>query len=86
MPRFFLHISNGDGLTMDEEGLELPHLDAAIHQAKESIRSIVAEEARSGRLHLHGVIHIEQPLGSRRYTVAFEDAFEPAREAGDLRD
>ncbi|SMF61224.1 DUF6894 family protein [Allosphingosinicella indica] len=76
MPRYFLHVLNGDGLTEDEEGLDLPDMEAAIEEAKQSIRFIVAEEARAGHLHLRGSIRIDSPLGERQCEVDFADAFE----------
>jgi hypothetical protein len=48
MPRFHLHIRNQDGLVRDEEGLDLPNLNAAREEARQAIREIVAGHIISG--------------------------------------
>lgn len=60
MPRFFFHVHNGDGETHDEEGLDLPDQAHARGVAIDSIRSIIAEEARQGMIDLQGRIDITE--------------------------
>ena len=43
MARYFFHIRDEDRLVRDEEGMELPNLDAARKEAVVSAHSIVAE-------------------------------------------
>ncbi|MBL6082339.1 hypothetical protein JMJ56_30665 [Belnapia sp. T18] len=47
MPRFFLHVRQGQELILDPEGSELPDLVAAQHEARLSLRELVAGCLRS---------------------------------------
>lgn len=49
MPRFFFHIRDGDGLTEDPEGSELPDLLAAWAGAVVAACEIAAERLKSGK-------------------------------------
>ena len=40
MPRYFLHVNNSIGFVEDEEGVELPDLDAAREKAAAGVRSM----------------------------------------------
>jgi hypothetical protein len=48
MARFYFHIEDKCELICDEEGLELPNLDAAIAEARLSARDFAAECIRAG--------------------------------------
>ena len=48
MPRFYFNIREGNRLTRDEEGLDLPGLDAAQREAEMSGREILADMLRDG--------------------------------------
>ncbi len=74
MPRFYLHLYNGLGLTADDEGLDLPDLAAARDEAILSIRSLVSEEAKQGRINLDGRVEIAAEDGSCLQTIYFADA------------
>ena len=76
MPRYFLHIANRVGYARDEEGAELENMVAAVEQAKEGIRSILRDEARTGRLDLQGHVEIADESGAILQVVPFSDAFE----------
>lgn len=82
MPRFFFDISNGNGFISDEEGVDLQDQAAALQMATDSIRSIIAEEARKGVIDLDG--HIEVRDGADVLArVPFPEAFTlrmPSRE------
>lgn len=58
MPRYFLHLFNSLGRVEDEEGEDLPDLEAARVKAVTAIRSILGEEAKSGKIDLRGRIEI----------------------------
>jgi hypothetical protein len=75
MPRFFLHLYNGLGLTPDDEGLELAGASAAREEAIRSIRSILSEEAKGGRIDLNGRIEVVED-GECVAVVLFTDAVE----------
>ncbi|MEJ5978087.1 hypothetical protein WG901_15655 [Novosphingobium sp. PS1R-30] len=75
MPRFFFHVHNGHGETHDDEGLDLPGQSHARSVAIDSIRSILAEEARHGLIDLQGHIDITEGADVL-FTIAFTEAFE----------
>lgn len=76
MPHYFLHIHNGIGNARDEEGIELPGVPDARERAILGIRSIVAEEARDGKIDLAGRITICDADGEVLLEVPFREAFE----------
>jgi hypothetical protein len=74
MARFFLHVRNGTGFARDEEGQELPHLEAAVRKAIEGIRGILSEEVRHGSLDLCGRIEIADEHGDLLRSTRFAEA------------
>ena len=74
MPRFYFHVYN-DIVAMDEEGLELPDLDAAREQAMESARELVCEGIHKGHLNLDHRIEVEDEAHNSVLTVSYRDAF-----------
>jgi hypothetical protein len=46
--RFFFHLSAGTGITLDEEGTELPDLSAAKGEAVLAARELLADAIMSG--------------------------------------
>jgi len=75
MPRYFFNVSNGHGLTRDEEGIDLQDQAAATQMAMDSIRSIIAEEARKGSLDLDGYIDVIDSSDTCLTRIPFPDAF-----------
>jgi hypothetical protein len=43
MPRFYFHICDAEGVSRDEEGSDLPDIDAARREAKASARDLITE-------------------------------------------
>ena len=76
MPRFFFRVFNGHGEVPDEEGLDVESHSAARKLALDSIRSMVAEDARRGKIDLNGYIIIEDGSHNVLLTVAFSEAFD----------
>jgi CRP-like cAMP-binding protein len=74
MPRFFFNIRNGNGFTPDEEGREFADGAAARAEAVKGVRSMLAEEAKSGRIDLAGRIEVTDESGGPVAAVAFRDA------------
>lgn len=74
MPRFYLHVCNGDGFVEDEEGLDLPSLAAARFKAIQGLRDILAGEIRSGVLRRASFIEIEDERHELVMTVPFLEA------------
>jgi hypothetical protein len=75
MPRYFFHVCNGQGLTPDEEGIDLQDEAAARRMAMDSIRSIISEEARKGVLDLDGYIDVKDSSAEMLTRIAFPEAF-----------
>ena len=73
MPRFYLHVCNGDGFTEDLEGIELPDLATARQRAIEGLRDIMASELKSGHLNMASFIEIEDADHELVLTVPFID-------------
>ena len=76
MSRFYLHLYNSTGPVCDEDGLELESLEAARAVAIRSIRDVISEEARHGRIDLRGKIEIENESKELLAVIRFEHAFE----------
>jgi hypothetical protein len=76
MARFYLNLINGTGSAPDEEGVELADVQAAEARAIEGIRSILADEAKAGRLDLDGRIEIANESGAILRIVRYEEAFD----------
>ncbi len=76
MTIYYLNIQNGVGLVVDEEGRDLPDLDAARDAAKEGIRSMISEEAKTGLLDLTGRIEVMDADGNVLCLVSYEEAME----------
>ena len=80
MPRFFLHVRQGQDLILDPEGSELPDLAAAQDEALASLRLLVADRLRSSRSsNRTGMQQIEvaDDAGQVLVTVYFHDALGP---------
>jgi hypothetical protein len=73
MPRYFFNIHN-DVDTCDEEGKDLPDLDAAITYAIAGARSLAAEAVTEGRLIGHHRIEIVDSAGELVRSVRFDEA------------
>jgi hypothetical protein len=76
MPHFFFTVFNGTGVTIDEEGRELPGIEAARDIALAGIRSIIGEEAKEGRIDLRGRLEVSNSSGDTLFTIGFPEAFE----------
>ena len=74
MPRFFFRVRDGDGLSEDPEGSELPNLDAARAEALAAARQLVADRLRRGDLSGGQAFEICDDAGRLLATVSFGDA------------
>ena len=74
MTHYYLHQRGGPHEFIDEEGQELPDLDAARRCAIGGIRSILADEVMHGRFHLDERIDICTSDGRPLLSVAFSEA------------
>jgi hypothetical protein len=76
MPNYFLHIHGSTGVAPDDEGQDLPNLAAARVTAIEGIRSLLAEEIRTGFLDLRGFVEIADEAAAIVAVVHFQEAVE----------
>ena len=74
MPRYFFHIYNHD-VTMDEEGRDLPALEAARDLALESARELVCDSVHEGHLNLDHRIEVADERGDILIVLTFREAF-----------
>ena len=75
MPRFFFHLYN-DIISTDEEGRELPDLEAARTAAVQEVRSVMTEDVLKGKVTLSHRIVVADENGCVVATVRFADAVE----------
>ena len=75
MPRFYFHVFN-DETSLDDEGLELPDLEAARAHAVEGARSLMSDLVWRGRIVLSHHIAIQNEQGELLLDVRFGDAVE----------
>ena len=85
MPRYYLHVCNGTGFVEDEEGVELPGVDAARRQAIDGLRDIMAAEMRRGEVNMASFIEIEDEDRRLVSTVSFADAIHITSDQGSGR-
>lgn len=76
MSRYHFHLQNGGGFVEDEEGRELPGVEAARAEAVKDIRSIISEEVREGVVDLRGRLEVVDGDGTPVLTVVFSEAVE----------
>jgi hypothetical protein len=73
VPRYFFHVFN-DQTSLDDEGLELPHLDAARAHAILGARSLMGDSLKQGHLDLSHHIAIQNERGELLLDVKFGEA------------
>ncbi len=82
MPRFFMNVHNGNGLTVDEEGVDYPDLEAARRAAVKAARGIMADEIKGGLLSLDSYLEV---LDEKRVPI-FKLRFGEAVRAATVKD
>ena len=80
LPRYYLHVCNGDGFTEDEEGRDFPDLDAARQMAIDGLRGILSEEMKAGQLNMASFIEIENEDHQLVITVPFAEVVRVSNE------
>ena len=81
-PRYHLHIHCGGEVIRDDEGGKFADLDAAVHEAIRSIRSLACGDMVAGTLHLVLSIEVCDGGASPLKMVSFEDAVTIKRSKG----
>ena len=80
MPRFYMHVCNGDGFTEYEDGRDLPDIDAARQMAIDGLRGILSDEMKAGQLNMASFIEIEDAGRALVMTVTFAEAVSVSNE------
>lgn len=80
MPRYFFDVHNGGGFLPDEDGRDLPDLEAARSEGLKGARSLLAEDVMQGRLDLNGRLEIFGADRELLVTIPFSEAVEVQRE------
>jgi len=78
MPRYFFNIHN-DATSLDDEGRELPDLEAARAHAIQGARSLMSDSLKEGRIDLSHHIAIVDERGELLLDVTFGEAVEVER-------
>lgn len=74
MPRYYMHVCNGNGFVEDQEGVELADRNAARAKAIEAARDVMAGDLRRGELDLSSFIEVEDEGHELLFTLHFADA------------
>ena len=74
MPRFYMHVCNGNGFVEDEEGRELPDAETARNEAIAAARDVMANDLRGGELDISSFIEVEDENKKLLFIVQFTDA------------
>jgi hypothetical protein len=73
MARFYFHLRIGNELVPDDEGSELPGLDAAKHAATQSARELLGNAIRSEREDSPDAVVVADGEGRELASVALAD-------------
>ncbi len=73
MPRYYFHIRDGENRVEDEEGTEVPDLEAAKSEARASARDLAIDEIRNERPVDGRVIEVADDQGKMLLTIAIRD-------------
>lgn len=74
MPRYFFDLYN-DMIVRDDEGRELPDLEAAKERAlKEAPQMLAASATEQGKIDLRHYIKVRDESGAEVHCIDFEDA------------
>ncbi|UVC12399.1 hypothetical protein IHQ71_30830 (plasmid) [Rhizobium sp. TH2] len=71
MPQFYFHIRDHDKLIPDLEGVEMPGARAALEEAKDAAREILAAQVRRGDVIDGHEFEVWDELGTKLFTVPF---------------
>jgi hypothetical protein len=71
MHRFYFHIRSGEEVIIDQEGMDLPDVNAARLEALAAARHILADAIKSGKVDTPEAFVIADSNGSELETVPF---------------
>lgn len=73
MPRYYIHLVDGEDFTLDPDGTELA-LDAIEGYALLNARGCIAGDVQNGLIDLHYRLEVHDELGQVVHRLAFADA------------
>src|SRR5258707_14875379 len=86
MGRFYFHLQADDQIVPDDEGVDLPDLSAAEHEAILAARELLAEAIKSGRPEVPEAFVIADEEGRALAIVPFTAVFsKPPRKKGSIK-
>ncbi|WP_420822904.1 DUF6894 family protein [Sphingomonas solaris] len=75
MPHYFFHLYN-DLTVSDDEGSDLPGIDAAREYAIKSIRGLICEDVHKGCVNLRHRIEVADASGELLLTITYAEVVE----------
>jgi hypothetical protein len=63
MPRYFFHVRDRENLIEDQEGVELPDMEAARDQFQRAIRAVLDEEEWQDDVSFESELHVVDESG-----------------------
>ena len=72
MPKFFFHVKDPAGMTLDEEGIELENLDQVREEALGGARDILSDLVKSGKQLNGRTFVIADEAGETVMTIPFK--------------
>jgi hypothetical protein len=72
--RYYFNLREGSDYISDEEGLDLPHRDAAFEAAIRGARGLLAAEVLQGRLSLSTIMEVRDDRGEQVFELPFSRA------------
>jgi hypothetical protein len=73
MPRYFFHITDEEGLSLDDEGTELSNLEAARLEARASARDLISNYMKNQTPVTHQSLQISDAEGNVLETIDVRD-------------
>ena len=73
VPRYYFHLYN-NVVIRDEEGDELPDLEAARAEALEAARGMICHSVKGGKLNLSHRVDVHDDKGKQLFTLPFRNA------------
>lgn len=83
VPTFYFHVCDGGGFFEDEEGRDLPGVEAAKAEAVRGLRDLMAGALQAGELNLASFIELEDENHHLIATVLVQDAIRLTSEPGE---
>lgn len=74
MPRFYLHLCNGNGFVEDQTGQDCPTIADARDAAVVALRKALSDDVNAGNINVAAFIEIENEDRAHVETIHFADA------------